>query len=478
MKLKFTALLLAFTFLKTFSQTIYPSYNFTLVSHLNPQTNTGGDGRKYSGCWGWRQDSTGREYALVGTADKTYFIDVTNPAAPSIRDSVQARRSGCTWREIKNYKHYAYIVSDDAKPNSFQIVDMRYLPDSVHVVYDDTTLFERGHTCWVDGNKLYVGGVTPSFGGTINMRVYSLANPQLPVLLRTLSDDFPVINYVHDMFVRNDTVYASAGGQGLHVFKYNPGPNNFTSLGSLTGYSGAGYNHSSYITDNGKTLVFCDEVPTGLSIKVANVSNLGNISLDATTKPNSNPDFVAHNPYVLGNKWAFVSCYQDGLLLYDISTPSNPILKGFFDTHPQGGSNLGNNYFGQSYRGNWGAYPYFPSGTILACDMQNGIFLLSAKSLISVGVNENENQNLSASIYPNPANTDISITFIPDNSSTCTFIVTDITGRTILNEERKINLSSPLAQEKINVREFESGAYLVKVISGNKSIQKKIIITH
>lgn len=478
MKLKFTLLLLAITFLKSIGQTVYPSSNFTLISQLNPQVNTGGDGRKYSGCWGWRQDSTGREYALVGTADRTYFIDVTNPAAPSIRDSVIARRAGCTWREIKNYKHFAYIVSDDAKPNSFQIVDMRYLPDSVHVVYDDTTLFERGHTCWVDGNKLYVGGVTRSTGGTINMRVYSLANPKLPVLLRTLSDDFPSINYVHDMFVRNDTVYASAGGQGLHVFKFNPGPNNFTSLGSLTGYTGAGYNHSSYITKNGQTLVFCDEVPTGLPIKVANVSNLSNITLDATTKPNTNNEFVAHNPYVLGNKWAFISCYQEGLLLYDISTPSNPVLKGFFDTYPQGGANVSNQYFGSSYRGNWGAYPYFPSGTILACDMQNGIFLLSASSLLSVGVEEKENTNLSASIYPNPANTNISISFIPDNSQFCNITVSDITGRIILQENRNIKLVSPVAQESIDVSNIESGAYIVTVVSGKKSIQKKIIITH
>ena len=38
-------------------------------------------------------------------------------------------------------------------------------------------------------------------------------------------------------------------------------------------------------------------------------------------------------------------------------------------THPQGGGNVGN-YFGNDYRGNWGAYPYLPSGIIIAQDMQ------------------------------------------------------------------------------------------------------------
>lgn len=475
MKHKFTLLFFAIAFNSMLSQT-YPSLNMTLIKHMNPQISAGGDGRKYSGCWGWRQDSTAREYALVGTSDRTYFVDITNPSNPIIRDSVIARRSACTWREIKNYKNYCYIVSDDGTPNSFQIVDMKYLPDSVHVVYDDTTYFERAHTIWVDGNKLYAGGVTPKGGGVaINMQVYSLANPAVPVLLRTLSQDYPSIGYVHDMFVRKDTIYASAGAQGLHVFKLTSS-NTFSALGSLTGYAEAGYNHSSYITTNGKTLVFCDETPSK-SIKVADVSNLSNITLPALMKPNSNPEFVGHNPYVVGNRWAFVSAYQDGLLLYDISVPSAPVLKGFFDTFPTGGANAGNNYGGTSYRGNWGAYPYFPSGVILACDMQNGIFLLRADSLLSIGVNEVNVNSLNGSIYPNPANEKITISFINREAKSYSIEITNIVGQVVFDEQNLNDCSFPVTFKTVDVSKLEAGTYLVSIKANNKQLQKKIIIT-
>ena len=209
-KLLFVAFFIcAFTF--EFSAQTYPSLNFTLLSKMDPNGDlTGNDNRKYSGCWGWVQTSKSKEYAIIGSSAKTYFVDVTNPFAPVICDSVNNKHAGCTWRELKTYQNYCYIVSDDGAPNTFQIIDMKYLPDSVHVVKDDNLLFERGHTCWVDGNKLYVGGVTTT-STSANMQVFSLATPSVPVLLRTLSQDIPSISYVHDMFVRNDTVFAFCG---------------------------------------------------------------------------------------------------------------------------------------------------------------------------------------------------------------------------------------------------------------------------
>lgn len=471
MKLRFT--LLSFLFCAFVSAQTYPSLNMSLLSKMDPNgDNTGYDGRKYSGCWGWVQPSKNKEYALVGASSKTYFIDITNPVLPVICDSVNSAKTGCTWRELKTYKNYCYVVSDDAAPNTFQIIDMQYLPDSVHVVHDGTTYFERGHTCWVDGNKLYVGGVTTNVPAGFNMRVYSLATPSVPVLLRTLSDDYPAVNYVHDMFVRNDTVYASTGGQGLWVFKFDTITNTFTQLGSLTSYVESGYNHSSSLTKNGKTLVFCDEVPTGLCIKVADVSNLSNIVMSSTVEPNANVEYVAHNPYVIGNELAFISCYQDGLLVYDITTPGTPFVTGFFDTHPQGGANASNNYGATSYRGNWGAYPFFPSKTVLACDMQNGIFLLKSDAL---GVKENSNV-LNANIYPNPAKNNLNLVFTNASSKDYSIEISNILGQIVYSEYNLNDCTFPATFKSIDVADLESGSYLVSVKADQKQYQKKIII--
>jgi choice-of-anchor B domain-containing protein len=480
MKIKLPFLIL-FALLSSlsFAQT-YPALNMSMLSLTNPETdNTGFDGRRYSGCWGWHQVAKGKEYALVGSSAKTYFIDVTNPLSPVICDSVMGARAGCTWRELKTYQNYCYIVSDDAAPNSFQIVDMQYLPDSVHVVHDGITSFERGHTLWMDGDKMYVGGITYSTSTTENMAIFSLATPTAPVQLRLLSQDYPSIGYVHDMFVLNDTIYASCGNQGLYVFKYNTAGNTFTQLGSLAGYAEAGYNHSSYITSNRQTLVFCDEVPTGLSIKIADVTNLSNITLSALTKPNSNTQMVAHNPYVLGNNYAFVSCYQDGLFLYDISSPATPTIAGYFDTHPQGGANAGNNYGSTSYKGNWGAYPYLPSGVIIACDMQNGIFLLQANAVTGSATSIKDRGNsIEANVYPNPASNSIYVSFVNPKSETYGLEITNVLGQIVHSENNSNDCTFPVTFKTIDVSDLESGTYILSIKAGEKQFQEKIIITN
>jgi len=375
---------LTFLVVQTKAQT-YSASNFTLVGYLDPETSYNSDGDKYSGCWGWYQASKNKEYAIAGSSSGTFWVDITSPATPTV-SAYRAGKSGCIWREIKTYLNYCYVISDDYGSNSFQIFDMQYLPDSVHKVYDGTNLFERGHTLWVDGAKLYVAAT--SSGSTVfsSMNVYSLANPASPTLLRRLDQDDPLIYYVHDMFVRNDTVYASCGYQGLHVYKLTSA-NTFTPLGTLTNYPSSGYNHSSQLTPDGHTLVFTDEIPVGMPIKVADVSNLSNIQVLATT--NQFPQTTPHNPFMVNNQYCFMSSYQDGLQLFDISNPSSPFVAGYFDTYPAGGGNNNTWTSGEEYQGQWGAYPYFPSKTIFALDESNGIFLLNtslySNQAISVG---------------------------------------------------------------------------------------------
>ncbi|MBK9283725.1 MAG: choice-of-anchor B family protein [Sphingobacteriaceae bacterium] len=364
-------LLFAFLLISSLSQAqIYSANNFTLASLIDPEP---GAGSKYSACWGWTQPGTNREYAIACSKNGTYWIDVTNPFSPTVSAYHAGTSSNGTWREVKSYGNYCYVVCDDGGSTGFQIFDMSTLPATVTLVSSNPALFRRGHAAWVDGNKLYVSGVTYSTGATSSMDVYSLATPSAPVLLRRLNQDYNFITYVHDAFIRNDTVFASAGYQGLHVFKFNTGTNTFTQLGSLTTYSFSGYNHASALTPDGKTLVFMDEVPASLPVKVADVTNLGNIQVLSTF--NQFPQTTPHNPFMVSNRYCFGSAYKDGTQLYDISNPNAPFVAGHFDTYPQGGGN-NNNWAGGAYSGNWGSFPFFPSRNVFALDMVNGVFML------------------------------------------------------------------------------------------------------
>jgi hypothetical protein len=200
-------------------------------------------GIKYQSCWGWVDTVTGDEYGIIGSTAGTYIINVTNPSSPVLSDYIPHRQADCIWHEYKTYQNYLYIISDDPGNNSFQIADLSYLPDSVHVIHDSTDIFARAHTLFVDGDKLYVASVK-TLSSTSSMSVYSLTNPAHPVLLRELNQDYPFISAVHDMFVSNDTIYASCGYDGLHLFKYDEINNTFILLGSLLDGSNI-YNHSS-----------------------------------------------------------------------------------------------------------------------------------------------------------------------------------------------------------------------------------------
>lgn len=452
-----------------FNAQTYPSLNINLLAHLNPETDaTGTDGRKYSGCWGWAQTNKNREYAIVGTSSQTYFVDVTNPSSPVVVDSVKAKHAGCTWREMKTYQNYCYIVSDDAPPNTFQIVDMQYLPDSVHVIHNGTTYFERSHTIFIDNDKMYCGSVTEASGaGYSTMRVYSLATPTAPVLIRKLEQDVntTIIDVVHDMYVRNDTIYASCGFKGFHILKLTAS-NTFSLMQSYTGYAYSGYNHSSWQTDDRKTMVFADEVGAHLPAKVIDVTNFNNITLVDTIR--SSFTATAHNPYIVGNRWCWLSSYQDGLYLYDITNPSNTTIYGYFDTQPQTGTT--------NYSGNWGAYPYLPSKIIIACDMQNGIFILEGDNTYkgSVGIGEQASQSSMFSVYPNPAKDEIHFLIANQSHKNIQCTITDVLGKIVYSEE--LNINEAFYKTTIHTSALNNGCYFVTLKGNNLNETKKILI--
>ena len=453
----------------------YNSHKISLLGHwFNPSEPAEPFyGIKYQGVFGWADTVNNKEYAIIGSGSGTYIIDVSIPTNPIVSDFVLGRKNNCIWREYKTYGNYLYAISDDDPYNSFQIIDLSYLPDSVHVVHDDTTIFEFAHTLYIDGDKLYCSSVTLSGGSEYySLAVYSLANPELPSLLRTLDEDDPAISSVHDVFVRNDTVYASCGYQGLFVYKFNDN-NTFTPINSLTSYPDQGYNHSSSLTPNGHTLVFCDEVPRNMGVKIIDVSDLQNISVESTFK--STEGATPHNPYIYSANRVVIAYFQDGLQIYDISNPANPIKTGCFDTDTIDG--VGNNYNipNAPYHGCWGAYVHLPSGIILASDMQNGLFVLNAD--LALGINnlndENNINNINVNLFPNPISNSLSMSFELKLSESLLFEIFDTKGCEITS--KKEFLLAGNHTKTINVDKLSSGVYLLK-ITGNKTFFAKKIV--
>jgi choice-of-anchor B domain-containing protein len=463
MRKVFTLFFLVFSFNAAFAQ--FAHQNINLLGNFDdpavqPESVYG---IRYQSCWGY-VDSLGNEYGIIGSTAGTYIIDVTDPTNPVQHTYIPHRQNDCIWHEYKTYENYLYIISDDggSPTNSLQMVDLRYLPDSIHKFYDDTTIFVHSHTQYIDGDRWYVASVSRKNGNFYPMAVYSLANPESPTLLRALNQDFPNINSVHDMFVIHDTIFASCGYQGLFIFKYDEQTNQFIQLGALPGNSN-NYNHSSFISKDHTTLYVCEEVPAGMPIQIVDISDIANPSVLSTFVTNAG--CTPHNPYVLGD-YLYVAAYSDGVWIYDISDPQNPINTGYFDSHPQNGSSYPN-----AYEGGWAVYTDLPSGVLLESDMQYGLFVLD--KTIAVQVPQSIPSSSFISVYPNPSISDINVRMPGIRDGSVAVTLTGMDGKVVYE-----NSSLHVINEKVTIpsAQFAAGLYTLKATTSTNNFVKRISV--
>ncbi|HEX9828906.1 MAG TPA: choice-of-anchor B family protein [Bacteroidota bacterium] len=440
MKVRTRVVILLTTFLAVvgvaFSQT-GNGFNMEFLGNKNDYAQVG----LYSACWGYTAPN-GREYALIGAYHGTAIVDITE--APTLAEVAFIPGPDNFWREMKTYGEYAYIVTE-SDGFGLQIVDLRNLPDSASAVktyaWQDTVngtprTIWRAHTVSVENNYLYLNG-----GNFSGIRILDLTDPENPVKAGVY-----VGPYIHDSYIRNDTIYASAinNGGGVDIIdardKTNP------QRIKLIQYVGSG-THNAWTTEDGKYLLTTDEIgTTDKSLKIWDIRDLQNpVMISEVLSPTA----IVHNVFVKGNL-AYVAWYNDGIKVIDISDPANPQIVGFYDTYLPAQSGL--------YDGAWGAYPYYPSGKVIVSDRQTGLYVLQYKEGGTsppppppppVPNNFALHQN-----YPNPFNPETTISF-------------DLPVDTFIN----VKLFGLLGQELKVLRQgiYPAGSYTVRVDASNLS---------
>ena len=356
--------------------------NYKLLHHWE-DTNLKGSflyNNTYNEIWGIV--NKGREYAVIGSTFGTHFIDVTDSSSFKEVDNVRGQFSNelVVHRDYKDYKGYVYAVCDEGFSSTLQIIDCSTLPDSVHVVYDSNQFIRRSHNIFIDTSsaRLYAAG---SYG----LVILSLADPIKPEFIGLYSDEG-----VHDVYVRNDTAYLNTGVD-MRIVDFTD-PMNGKQLYALRDYPEKGYNHNGWLNGSGDTYVFTDET-IGTRVKVCSVSDLSNFEIVSYIQPIYSDSSMAHN-VLIKEDIAYISYYRDGLQVYDISNPKNPVRIGYY--------NSGNYDTTALYMGVWGVYPYLPSGKILYSNMQKGLFVLEPSEGYVLGSEEMELLELRVKVYPNP----------------------------------------------------------------------------
>ena len=380
--------------------------NITRLGHWDDDTlpiaSPGSLNLQYSGIWGLTVN--GREIAVVGGALHVLFFDVTKPTEPKLIGKFAGNKN-TIWREFKSYKNRVYGVSDNTD-EGLMIFDLSK-PDNIVRTYWKNEFFNSSHTITLDtvSGRIYLNGTNVASEGSVLLSVRD--NPDKPELLAVVPD--LQCKYIHDSYVRGDTLYASSGGNGYCIYDMR----DYTAPKFLAAENTGGYNHNSWLTTDGRYAYYTEEVPKGLPIRIVDLQKLGSGEIKAVGSFLDNllnptapiKEAIAHNLYIRDNL-LFVSQYEDGLLVYDISKPLQPVLRGFYDTHPQ-------NIQYNTYYGNWGNYPWLPSGLIIVSDMQNGLSILKLDK--SVGTSAAAG-TLPVQVSPNPAS-DALFVEIPDGHS-------------------------------------------------------------
>jgi hypothetical protein len=78
---------------------------------------------------------------------------------------------------------------------------------------------------------------------------------------------------------------------------------------------------------------------------------------------------------VVVSNYLFLSWYQNGIQVFDITDRTNPVRLGFYDTFPGSPTN--------SYEGNWGVYPYAGFDKVLVSDIQSGMYVMDFTKVLT-----------------------------------------------------------------------------------------------
>ncbi|MBT8380540.1 MAG: choice-of-anchor B family protein [Ignavibacteria bacterium] len=431
--------------------------NVDLLGSLNPYPNL-----DYTDIWGY--SAAGREYAFMGVTGGTSIIDVTNPASPVEVDFIAGPLAPpYEWRDIKTHLNFAYIICEGIGAGSgLQIVDLSYLPDSASLVntYDNT--FTSAHNIYIADGYVYVVGT--DLGG---MHILDLGLPNNPIETAYYSSS----GYIHDVYVWNDTAYASSNNTYDLVDVTNK--NNPQLISASINIPGT-YAHSGWLTEDKRYFIATEEfnVRDILVFDLVDRSTWDLVVPEWQTGSNS----PVHNVFVLDD-YAHISYYEDGYVVLDISNPQLPQIAGQYDTHPGGSLGL--------YTGAWGVYPYLPSGNILISDMVTGLYVVKFNPPVTEVENELEQINTFQleQNYPNPFNPStkikFTIPFLETNGNADVFTtlkVYDVLGNevtTLLNE----NKPSGTYEVNFEAENLPSGVYIAQLRAANqvKTIKMSLV---
>lgn len=326
---------------------------FNLIGQLDP---FGGNDR-YGDVWG------AGDYAYIGSfsGSGVGIIDISDPSTPFLAHHYNPANG--QFKDIKIANGIGYFGSDNG--GGVHIVDLSTpsAPLLMASVTSSDDGYDSVHNLFVDSGFLYEVD-----GKTNVVKVFNVSDPSAPFFVRNI--ETTDLDFVHDVTVSNGQLFTSGFGGRTDIYDVSDIANGATLLGTVI----AGANsHSNWVTADGNTLVSAQELSGG-DVRIFDVSEPSAPSLLSmiTATGIGVEAFSPHNPVIVDDL-LFVSWYQAGLQVFDISDPANPFHLGGYDTFP--GTLSG-------FDGNWGVYPFLGLEQVLLSDTDGGLFIIDVSAAV------------------------------------------------------------------------------------------------
>lgn len=306
--------------------------------------------------WGY-VDANGNEYALVGARKGVSIVDVTNPSSPNEVFWLDGEES--IWRDINTWGNYAFVTTE--AESGLLVLDLSSLPNasaiqSTYYTGPPGSEWQSAHTLYVDSaGYAYIFGANRGNGGVIILDIHT--DPMNPIEIGVF-DDW----YCHDGYVLGDTMYLAHIRDGFMSIVDISDRSNPQLLGTKLTHNT--FTHNVWTSPDGQYAFTTDEV-SGAYVGSYDVSDPTTI-VELDLVQNSPGKFVIpHNVHWI-NDYLVTSYYSDGVVVFDAKHPDNLIKVAQYDTYPTQTPN---------FDGCWASYPFLPSGTILAADITEGLFI-------------------------------------------------------------------------------------------------------
>jgi choice-of-anchor B domain-containing protein len=354
----------------------FPCRNISLVEFV-PLTEFGGG--RTNDIWGWTDPLTGIDYAIVGVTNGTAFFELGPHGHPSYLGRLPTRTVSSTWRDMKVYGNYVFIVSE-ASAHGMQVFDLTRLrgePGPPETFTSDAvyTRFGRSHNIAINEDSGYAYAVgTNTCGGGLHM--IDISEPLSPRFAGCFSAD----GYTHDAqcviyhgpdleFVGSEICINSNEDT---VTVVDVSDKSAPVMLSRKPYFSSRYTHQGWLTEEHDYFFLDDELDErdfGIETRtfVWDVSDLRAPRITGVHRSDSTA--IDHNQYVVGNH-VFQANYRSGIRILRIGDLSigELVEVAYFDTSPADDK--------PQFSGTWSVYPYFESGVIVASDINKGLFVL------------------------------------------------------------------------------------------------------